>query len=59
LRSALAGLAGSSARAEEVLRAAGIEPSTRGERLDVSAFARIAEALQRVAGADEERKPSR
>jgi 16S rRNA (adenine1518-N6/adenine1519-N6)-dimethyltransferase len=42
LRSALAGWAGSAARAEAVLRAAGVEPSARGETLDVVAFARIA-----------------
>jgi 16S rRNA (adenine1518-N6/adenine1519-N6)-dimethyltransferase len=47
LRSALAHLAGSPARAEEALRAAGVDPSTRGERLDIEAFARIAEALDR------------
>jgi 16S rRNA (adenine1518-N6/adenine1519-N6)-dimethyltransferase len=42
LRAALAGWAGSPAAAEQVLRAAGVEPSTRGEQLDVAAFARIA-----------------
>ena len=47
LRSALAHLAGSPARAEEALREAGVDPSTRGERLDIEAFARIAEALER------------
>ncbi|WP_309133900.1 16S rRNA (adenine(1518)-N(6)/adenine(1519)-N(6))-dimethyltransferase RsmA [Cellulomonas sp.] len=45
LRSALAGIAGSSAAAEEVLRAAGVDPQARGEQLDVAAFARVAEAL--------------
>jgi len=45
LRSALSGLLGSAARAEEVLRAAGIDPGTRGEQLDVGAYARIAAAL--------------
>ncbi|MDT0166520.1 16S rRNA (adenine(1518)-N(6)/adenine(1519)-N(6))-dimethyltransferase RsmA [Actinotalea sp. AC32] len=45
LRSALAGLAGSGDAAETALRAAGVDPSTRGERLDVVAFARVAEAL--------------
>lgn len=45
LRSALAALAGSPARAEAVLRAAGVDPSVRGERLDVTAFARIAEQM--------------
>jgi 16S rRNA (adenine1518-N6/adenine1519-N6)-dimethyltransferase len=42
LRAALAGWAGSAAEAEARLRAAGIDPSTRGEQLDVAAFARIA-----------------
>jgi 16S rRNA (adenine1518-N6/adenine1519-N6)-dimethyltransferase len=42
LRAALAGWAGSAARAEEVLRSAGIDPSARGETLDVAEFARIA-----------------
>ncbi len=44
LRAALAGWAGSSARAEELLRAAGVDPGLRGEQLDVTAFARIATA---------------
>ncbi|WP_346011775.1 16S rRNA (adenine(1518)-N(6)/adenine(1519)-N(6))-dimethyltransferase RsmA [Streptomyces sp. SID3343] len=43
LRAALAGWAGSAAGAEQALRAAGIDPRTRGEMLDVDAFARIAE----------------
>jgi 16S rRNA (adenine1518-N6/adenine1519-N6)-dimethyltransferase len=43
LRAALAGWAGSPAAAEDVLRAAGIDPRARGETLDVAAFARIAE----------------
>lgn len=43
LRAALAGWAGSAAAAEEALRAAGVDPRTRGEALDVTAFARIAE----------------
>ena len=42
LRAALAGWAGSAAAAEEALRAAGIDPSARGETLDVDAFARLA-----------------
>jgi len=42
LRSALAGWAGSAARAEAVLRAAGVDPTARGEQLDVAAFATIA-----------------
>jgi 16S rRNA (adenine1518-N6/adenine1519-N6)-dimethyltransferase len=44
LRSALAGWAGSPAAAERVLRAAGVEPSLRGERLSVEDFARVAGA---------------
>jgi 16S rRNA (adenine1518-N6/adenine1519-N6)-dimethyltransferase len=43
LRAALASWAGSPAAAETALRAAGIDPSARGETLDVVAFARIAE----------------
>ncbi|CAB4924234.1 unannotated protein [freshwater metagenome] len=50
LRAALAGWAGSPALAEEALRAAGIDPSTRGEQLDVAAFARIAAARVTPAG---------
>lgn len=46
LRSALAGLAGSAAAAETALRAAGVDPGARGERVDVVGFARIAEALR-------------
>lgn len=42
LRAALAGWAGSSARAERALREAGIDPSARGESLDVADFARLA-----------------
>jgi 16S rRNA (adenine1518-N6/adenine1519-N6)-dimethyltransferase len=45
LRSALAGLAGSSAAASAALEAAGVDPTARGEVLDVTAFARIAEQL--------------
>lgn len=43
LRAALAGWAGSPAKAEQALRAAGVDPSLRGERLTVAQFARIAE----------------
>jgi 16S rRNA (adenine1518-N6/adenine1519-N6)-dimethyltransferase len=42
LRSALAGWAGSSAEAEAVLTRAGVDPTTRGEQVDVATFARIA-----------------
>ncbi|WP_296664606.1 16S rRNA (adenine(1518)-N(6)/adenine(1519)-N(6))-dimethyltransferase RsmA [Demequina sp.] len=45
LRGALAGVAGSPARAESALRDAGIEPLTRGEQLAVGDFARVAESL--------------
>jgi 16S rRNA (adenine1518-N6/adenine1519-N6)-dimethyltransferase len=44
LRAALAGWAGSAAAAEERLRAAGVEPSARGESLDIDAYVRLAEA---------------
>jgi 16S rRNA (adenine1518-N6/adenine1519-N6)-dimethyltransferase len=44
LRAALAGWAGSPALAEEALRAAGVDPSERGEQLGVEDFARIAAA---------------
>lgn len=46
LRSALAGVYGSSAAASEALAAAGIEPTERGEMIDISAFARLASALR-------------
>jgi 16S rRNA (adenine1518-N6/adenine1519-N6)-dimethyltransferase len=42
LRAALAGWAGSAARAEERLRAAGIDPGARGEVLAVDDYARLA-----------------
>jgi 16S rRNA (adenine1518-N6/adenine1519-N6)-dimethyltransferase len=42
LRAALAGWAGSPAAAEQALRAAGIDPSARGEAIDVEGFARLA-----------------
>jgi 16S rRNA (adenine1518-N6/adenine1519-N6)-dimethyltransferase len=44
LRAALAGWAGSAPRAEAFLRAAGVDPRTRGEQLDIQAFADIASA---------------
>ncbi len=47
LRAALSGLVGSGAAAEEALRAAGVEPSARGETLDAAAYAQIALALRR------------
>ncbi len=42
LRAALAGWAGSAVSAEQLLRAAGIDPRSRGEQLSVEDFARIA-----------------
>jgi 16S rRNA (adenine1518-N6/adenine1519-N6)-dimethyltransferase len=42
LRAALAGWAGSAGTAERLLRAAGVDPSARGEQLTVGDFARIA-----------------
>lgn len=50
LRAALSGWAGGSARAEQLLRDAGIDPRLRGESLDVAAFARIAAAVGRSVG---------
>jgi 16S rRNA (adenine1518-N6/adenine1519-N6)-dimethyltransferase len=48
LRSALAGLAGSSAAASALLEAAGVDPQARGEVLDVHQFARVAEQIYRA-----------
>jgi 16S rRNA (adenine1518-N6/adenine1519-N6)-dimethyltransferase len=45
LRSALAGLAGSSAEASAAVAAAGVAPTARGETLDVTDFTRIAEQI--------------
>jgi 16S rRNA (adenine1518-N6/adenine1519-N6)-dimethyltransferase len=47
LRSALAGLAGSSAAANAAVVAAGLDPKARGETLDVTDFARVAEQIFR------------
>ena len=49
LRSALATWAGSRQEVERILADAGVDPSARGESLDIQAFARIAEAGQRRA----------
>lgn len=50
LRAALAAWAGSASEAEEVLRAAGVDPGARGERLGIAEFAAIADArLRRTA----------
>lgn len=51
LRAALSGWAGSPAEAERRLRAAGIDPSERGEKIDVAAFVRLAEVPGAVVGA--------
>jgi 16S rRNA (adenine1518-N6/adenine1519-N6)-dimethyltransferase len=45
LRTALAGLGTSTDAVEQALRAAGVDPTVRGERLTVADFARIADAL--------------
>jgi 16S rRNA (adenine1518-N6/adenine1519-N6)-dimethyltransferase len=50
LRAALAGWAGSAADAETTLRAAGVDPRTRGEQLDIATFAAIAAARPGVVG---------
>ena len=57
LRKALAKLAGGADAAESALRAAGIDPARRGETLDITAFAALAEVLQPVA-ADETAAPT-
>lgn len=44
LRSALSGVFGSSAAAENLLTQAGIDPTVRGESLDISQFAQLARA---------------
>lgn len=44
LRAALAGWAGSGVRAEQILLEAGINPTLRGEKLDIHDYIRIAEA---------------
>jgi 16S rRNA (adenine1518-N6/adenine1519-N6)-dimethyltransferase len=46
LRAALAGWAGSPAKAEDALRTAGVDPGARGETLAIADFARIAEAAR-------------
>ena len=47
LRSALASLAGSSTTASAAVAAAGLDPQSRGETLDIADFARIAEQIFR------------
>jgi 16S rRNA (adenine1518-N6/adenine1519-N6)-dimethyltransferase len=46
LRAALAGWAGGAPEAERCLVAAGVDPTARGEVIDIAAFARIAEAKE-------------
>ena len=48
LRSALAGLAGSPSAASAYIAAAGVDPQSRGEILEVADFARIAEQIFRA-----------
>ena len=50
LRAALAGWAGSATDAEMALRTAGVDPRTRGEQLDIDAFAAIAAARSALVG---------
>jgi len=50
LRAALAGWAGGADNAERILRAAGVDPGTRGEALPVDRFAAIAAASDRPVG---------
>ncbi|MFF5324467.1 16S rRNA (adenine(1518)-N(6)/adenine(1519)-N(6))-dimethyltransferase RsmA [Janibacter hoylei] len=45
LRASLKGIAGTGEIAEEALRAAGIDPRTRGEQIGVADFARVTEEL--------------
>lgn len=48
LRAALGSWAGSPAKAEEILRAADVDPQLRGERLTVDDYIRIAQAAERA-----------
>ncbi|CAM2839362.1 16S rRNA (adenine(1518)-N(6)/adenine(1519)-N(6))-dimethyltransferase RsmA [Actinomyces slackii] len=59
LRKALAALAGGPEAAERALRAAGIDPAERGERLDATAFAGLAQELfaREPGGSDAKEKP--
>ncbi|WP_210418212.1 16S rRNA (adenine(1518)-N(6)/adenine(1519)-N(6))-dimethyltransferase RsmA [Ruania zhangjianzhongii] len=50
LRAALATWAGSPQQAEQLLRVAGIDPASRGERLDIAQFAALASARTAVQG---------
>ncbi len=53
LRSALSGWAGSATLAEQTLREAGVDPTTRGERLDIAQFAAVAAARGAVREAEQ------
>jgi len=53
LRSALAGVFGSSASASEALEAAGVDPTLRGETLTIEQFAAIAGRLPAARGVAE------
>ena len=57
LRAALAGWAGSPARAEEALVAADVDPKARGEQLTTADFVRIAEAARRLGIGPADREP--
>lgn len=59
LRAALASWAGSADAAEQALLAAGVDPRTRGEQLDITTFARIAEARPAGVGTPEPRQRRR
>jgi 16S rRNA (adenine1518-N6/adenine1519-N6)-dimethyltransferase len=50
LRTALAAWAGTPARAAAILTSAGVDPTTRGEAVDVAGFAAIAAAAREVPG---------
>lgn len=52
LRAALAGWAGSGARAEQILVEAGIDSTLRGEKLDIHDYIRIAEAARHVSAGE-------
>ncbi|GAA2961780.1 16S rRNA (adenine(1518)-N(6)/adenine(1519)-N(6))-dimethyltransferase RsmA [Glutamicibacter bergerei] len=56
LRAALSGWAGSGARAEQILLAAGIDPKERGEKLDVEGFILIARAAYTVPALEQTEK---
>jgi 16S rRNA (adenine1518-N6/adenine1519-N6)-dimethyltransferase len=58
-RAALSGWAGSAARAEEILRRAGVDPAARGEAIGVEQYAAIADAAHDVnLQPDEDQEPT-